>query len=100
MKVGGRQPRRNHPSIPVTVEYGAKGAKEKVEADYGRRRFLGLVPAGATPGRDERETPAGEDAGDGEARANRPPRSALLAHPQRQPLLSATTRRVIWHGVT
>jgi hypothetical protein len=99
VKVGGRQPRRNHPSILVTIEYGAKGAKEKVEADYGRRR-LGLVPAGAMAGRDEREAPAGVDAVDGEARANRPPRSALLAHPQRQPLLSATTRRVIWHGVT
>ena len=82
MKVGG-QPRRNHPSILVTVEYGAKGAKEKVEADYGRRKSLGLVPAGATSGRDERETPAGEGVGDGEAKANRPPRSALPAQPRR-----------------
>ena len=96
MKVGG-QPRRNHPSILVTVEYGAKGAKEKVEADFGRRR-LGLVPAGATSGRDERETPAGEDAGDGEARANRPPRSALPAQPRRKLRHAVKTRRVIWHG--
>jgi hypothetical protein len=70
-------------SIPVTVEHGAKGAKEKVEADFVRRRFPGLVPAVATPGRDEREAPAGEDAGDGEARANRPPRSAQPARPRR-----------------
>ena len=96
MKVGG-QPRRNHPSIPVTVEYGAKGARGKVEADYVRRR-LGLVPAEATSGRDERETPAGEGVGDGEARANRPPRSALPAQPRRKLRHAVKTRRVIWHG--
>ena len=83
----GVQVRRNQPSNPVpagaTVEHGAKGAKEKVEADFVRRRFPGLVPAVATPGRDEREAPAGEDAGDGEARANRPPRSAQPARPRR-----------------
>ena len=83
----GVQARRNQPSNPVpagaTVEYGAKEAKERVEADYGRRRSLGLVPAGATPRPDERETPAGEGVGDGEARANRPPRSALPAQPRR-----------------
>ena len=82
----GVQVRRNQPSNPVpagaTVEHGAKGAKEKVEADFGLRR-LGLVPAGATPGRDERDPPAGEDAGDGEAPANRLPRSALPTRPRR-----------------
>ena len=86
-------------SIPVTVEHGAKRAKEKIEADFGRRRSPGLVPAGAMAGRDETEAPAREDVEDGEARAKRQPRSTLPARPQRQPRLSATTRRVIWHGV-
>ena len=79
-KVGGQpQPQRNQPSIPATVEYGGKGAKGNVEADFGRKPPRGLVPAGAMAGLDETGGPAEEDVKDDEARANPRPRSALPA---------------------
>ena len=77
-KVGG-QSQRNQPSIPATVEYGGKGAKGNVEADFGRKRSRGLVPGGAMAGLDETGGPAEEDVEDDEARTNPRPRSALPA---------------------